>query len=201
MDQWDLVDNLCDLALSAPADLAEKILRATLAFTTGHRAALFERHQDQLRLSACRGLDQVALDGVQAMWTARREDLTRGCPILEGGAALHPVMAGTDMIGLLVVDTPGSGFGEPRDLQALAQFARVAGHCLNGRRAELAGYLAATSPETVARDHLLVLLDRNEWNIARVARALGVTRPTVYSRMRRYGIERRRHMIGKRPLP
>jgi DNA-binding NtrC family response regulator len=42
------------------------------------------------------------------------------------------------------------------------------------------------------REKLLLLLNRNEWNIARVARLMGVTRRTVYLRLQRYNIPRER---------
>ncbi len=42
------------------------------------------------------------------------------------------------------------------------------------------------------REKLLLLLNRNEWNIARVSRLMGVTRRTVYLRLQRYGIPRER---------
>jgi len=45
----------------------------------------------------------------------------------------------------------------------------------------------ATADETEA---LTALLERHEWNVARVARTLGVTRLTVYNRMRSHGIAR-----------
>src|SRR5512139_2762623 len=48
-----------------------------------------------------------------------------------------------------------------------------------------------TSPTEEARLQLLSLLERHEWNIAEVARLLGVTRRTVYMRLRSFGIERR----------
>jgi transcriptional regulator of acetoin/glycerol metabolism len=44
----------------------------------------------------------------------------------------------------------------------------------------------------VARAQLIALLDRNEWNIARVARLMRVTRRTIYLRLDRYGVERKR---------
>jgi transcriptional regulator of acetoin/glycerol metabolism len=42
------------------------------------------------------------------------------------------------------------------------------------------------------RQHLLVTLSQNDWNIARSARLMGVTRRTVYLRLQRYGIPRKR---------
>jgi len=38
---------------------------------------------------------------------------------------------------------------------------------------------------------LMLLLSRNEWNIARVARLLGVSRVTVYHRLAKYGLSRK----------
>jgi DNA-binding NtrC family response regulator len=37
-----------------------------------------------------------------------------------------------------------------------------------------------------------LLLDHNEWNVSRVARVLGVTRMTIYNRLRRFAIQRQR---------
>jgi DNA-binding NtrC family response regulator len=51
-------------------------------------------------------------------------------------------------------------------------------------------YLQATPTEAVRRRQLTTLLNHNEWNLSRVARLLGVTRVTVYNRMRKFGIER-----------
>ena len=47
------------------------------------------------------------------------------------------------------------------------------------------------------REKLLLLLNRNEWNIARVARLMGVTRRTIYLRLQRYNIPRERVPKGR----
>jgi transcriptional regulator of acetoin/glycerol metabolism len=52
-------------------------------------------------------------------------------------------------------------------------------------------YLERTTVDDVARQQLLVLLERNEWNIARVARVMNVTRATIYNRIARLHIQRR----------
>ena len=44
----------------------------------------------------------------------------------------------------------------------------------------------------IERQRLLSALERHEWNIARVARLIGVTRRTIYLRLKRYKIDRRR---------
>lgn len=47
-------------------------------------------------------------------------------------------------------------------------------------------------PRAVERESLVNLLHREEWNVARVARLLRVTRRTIYARMERMGIVRER---------
>ena len=194
MDPWQLVDHLVSVALAADASSeAEQLLRALLGFTGGTRAAIFEvRLSDGLRLFASRGIDQYALESVEAVWKAHRPQLGAASPVLRGDGVLFPVMLGDHLAGVMYTDGFRGRAPAERALQALAQCARVAGHALAGQRSEPARYLGATSPDDVARDQLLVLLEQHEWNISRVARELGVTRPTVYARLERYGLPRLR---------
>jgi len=188
-----LVDHLVDVVLASdPSSEAERLLRALVAFTGGRRAALFERQQDQLRLFSSRALDQAALETVEGAWRTRREELANGGPVTTDDALLYPVQHQEQLLGVLYVDAGERPVSDPRDFQALAQFTRIAGHALARRRAEPARYLAATSIDDLARDQLLVLLEQHEWNISRVARELGVTRPTIYARLERYGLPRLR---------
>jgi transcriptional regulator with GAF, ATPase, and Fis domain len=57
---------------------------------------------------------------------------------------------------------------------------------------EVAAFLESTPREEIERRQLLTILERNEWNLARAARILGVTRATIYKRMGRFGIQRLR---------
>jgi transcriptional regulator of acetoin/glycerol metabolism len=50
--------------------------------------------------------------------------------------------------------------------------------------------LAAAEPPEPERDELVAALDRCGWNIARTATSLGVSRMTLYRRLRRFGITR-----------
>ena len=52
--------------------------------------------------------------------------------------------------------------------------------------------LARTSPAEAERVQLLSLLQEHDWNIARVAALLGIARRTVYMRLERYGIARKK---------
>ena len=204
VDRWDLIDHLLDIALAEdPSTIAERLLRALLAFNGGTCAALFEVSFDNLRLFASRGVDQTALDAADALWQSRRQELHAGRPAFAASAIGFPVLrltpGGDRLTGLLFAErTPAAGFSDPRELQALSQFARVAARALAGGRGEAAAYLAATPPAEVARDQLFAILEHNEWNIARVARLLGVTRPTIYARLQRLGLPRHRLRLGKR---
>jgi hypothetical protein len=202
VDRWELIDHLLDVALAEePSHIAERLLRALLAFTGGRRAALFDVALDTLRLFGSRGVDQAALEEMDGIWRSRRDELQDGRPVLTAAAIAFPVMRERCLAGVLFAErTPLATFSDPRDLQALSQFARVAARALGGGRHEQAAYLTATPPAEVARDQLFALLEQNEWNIARVARLLGVTRPTIYARLQRFGLPRHHRRLGKRQV-
>jgi hypothetical protein len=200
VDQWDLIDHLLDVALAEdPSTIGERLLRALLAFNRGRWAALLETALDDLRLFASRGVDQAALDAVDTLWRARRGELQAGRPVVASSLVAFPVVRDGRLVGVLFTErTPAAGFADPREMQALSQFARVAARALAGGRGDAAAYLAITPPAAVARDQLFAILQHNEWNIARVARLLGVTRPTIYARLQRLGLPRHRLRLGKR---
>jgi transcriptional regulator of acetoin/glycerol metabolism len=99
------------------------------------------------------------------------------------------------MVGLLYLDR--------RDLATcpqddFARLERVVARAMRALAPQLVGgglwssVLEQTPLQEIVRDQMLLLLDRHEWNIARVARELGVTRRTIYLRLARWGIERRK---------
>jgi hypothetical protein len=190
---------MVDVALAEdPASTADRLLCAVLAFSGGRRAALFEVQLEHLRLFASRGIDETVLGEAQSVWATRREPLLSGSPVLAAHTVVH-ALVDQGVLGLLVVErTEKMSFEDARDLQALGEFSRLGVKALRQLRSEASGYLARTNPDDVSRDQLLVLLEGNEWNIARVARLLGVTRPTIYARLQRFGLPRQRTRIGKR---
>lgn len=198
MDRWILVDHLIDIALTdEPDEVTDRLLRAILAFTEGHRAALFELRQESLRLSGSRGIGQAALDEVDRACGLNRDELREGRHVISRSGIVHPVMVRGHLAGVLFTEsTRITTFEDARDVHALAQFARVAGRIFARRWAQPASYLASATPDDIARDQMLVLLEQHEWNIARVARVLGVTRPTIYARLQRFGLPR--HKVAKR---
>jgi hypothetical protein len=152
-------------------------------------------------LFASRGIDQSVLDEVDLVWSTRRDELAAGHSVTEPSAVgrftLLPVFDEQQFVGLLYVRASGDTLGSDGDNEVLDRFGRIAAMALSAPAAasgrnpvEL--YLERTSMHDVERDQLLRLLDTNEWNIARVARILGITRATVYNRLARHGLARRR---------
>jgi hypothetical protein len=107
------------------------------------------------------------------------------------------------LVALLYVDSFDPHFCAPHDIERLSKFSRIVAKAVadvqNPARSArpLASeawetYLERTPVEDMEREKLLLLLNRNEWNIARVARLMGVTRRTIYLRLQRYNIPRER---------
>ena len=170
-------------------------------------------------LFASRGIDQAVLDTVPRVWEAHGESLRRGQSMYVGDRtterripvsdparpgpasfALVPVFEDEALLALLYVDSLEPHFCDVHDLERLSKFSRIIAKAVNestpgerGRTSEAwESYLERTPVEDMEREKLLLLLNRNEWNIARVARLMGVTRRTIYLRLQRYGIPRER---------
>jgi hypothetical protein len=133
------------------------------------------------------------LAGAQKLWRDNETALGAGQEVQGRDCFLVPIAdAEGQLLGLLFLDGPRVIVGSLEDF--LVAFA----HCLIARTADpspaLSGYLGLLTPTSEAREreHLLLSLNRNEWNISRVARDMGVTRRTIYLRLQRHGIERRK---------
>jgi len=182
-------------ALSGPTDargVAQRTLESLLAAVNGRNAGLFSRQQERMVLFASRGMDQHALDVVQKAWNEHKAELLEGralveSPLSDGTSfAIVPVTESASLAGLLYVQCDEPRFREARDMESLAQFCQVAGLVFALRQVE--GYLERTPREDIHRQQLLVLLQRDGWNVTRVARKLGITRATVYNRAKKLGI-------------
>src|SRR5688572_14056062 len=216
----NLIDQFADLVVGAddPHRLAERTVEVVMALVNGRSGGVFSTGDDRLTLFASRGIDQHALDAVRLIWDRSKDALRRGEPDYvperashndlrqDGGAsapsalAMFPVFDGDSIVALLYVDSFEPHFCLPQDLDRLGRFARILARSVRPdaeekRVAEKDGwesYLERTPVPDIEREKLLLLLNRNEWNIARVARLMGVTRRTVYLRLQRYNIPRER---------
>src|SRR6185436_15831424 len=82
----DLIDQFADLVVGAddPRRLAERTLEVVMSLNNGRSGAIFTQADDKVALFASRGIDQAALDSVEAVWARQRESLKGGetfyCP-------------------------------------------------------------------------------------------------------------------------
>lgn len=212
----DLIDHLAGLVAEAnnPRRLAERTLDIVVTLVNARSAALFTRSGDALSLFASSSLDQHALDAIGQVWLESRAALERGetvsrpewpATVTGDGPKSVAVVPMADAHGevfvLLYVDGSESHFCSAGDLGRLSKFQPVVLRSIDSAGAATEGpkqggnweeYLARTPVEDMEREKLLLLLARNEWNIARVARLMGVTRRTIYLRLQRHHIPRER---------
>ncbi len=216
----DLIDQFADLVVGSddPRRLAERTLEVVMSLSNGRSGAVFARDGERMTLFASRGIDQHVLEAVETMWMRHGDTLQRGetCYVPDRAAdrrlrqdvggptsfAIVPVVEGETVKALLYVDSLDPHFCSAHDLERLKKFSRIISKAVGDsgvapddsrHRAEAwETYLERTPVEDMEREKLLLLLNRNEWNIARVARLMGVTRRTIYLRLQRYNIPRER---------
>jgi Bacterial regulatory protein, Fis family/GAF domain len=218
----DLIDQFTELVVGAsdPRRLAERTLEVVMSLLNGRAGAVFTCAGDEVTLFASRGIDQAVLDIVPLAWAAQKDGFRAGemfyvpdraaerrLPATQAekpgpaSFAIVPVLEEETLLALLYVDSQEPHFCDAHDLERLSKFSRIVAKSVNDTTAPRPGggsadsweaYLERTPVEDMEREKLLLLLNRNEWNIARVARMMGVTRRTVYLRLQRYNIPRER---------
>lgn len=207
----ELIDQVADIVGSAhdPKRLAELAVEIVMSVSHAQRGAVFAIEGEGLVLCAGQGLDQPVLDATRAAWEKERPALTKGQalvreaePLRPGCAsAILPLQQDDKLAAILYLDGPQASFLPAVREGRVAESTKVVVRALERGAFPAAArpvpkaweeYLAETPAEQVARAQLVALLDRNEWNIARVARLMRVTRRTVYLRLERYGVERKK---------
>ncbi len=220
----DLIDQFTELVVGAddPRRLAERTLEVVMSLLNGRSGAVFTCDPQPV-LFASRGIDQSVLDTVPFVWTSQEAAFKRGETFYVAdrsterrlphgndrmGAAsfaIAPVFQDETLLALLYVDSHEPHFCDTHDLERLNKFSRIIAKSVTETAPPHRGagpdawetYLERTPVEDMEREKLLLLLNRNEWNIARVARLMGVTRRTVYLRLQRYNIPRERVPKGR----
>lgn len=195
-----IADEIVRLLVSHdPRRTADGTLGLLMRHLDADGAACFRIVGARLVLFAARSVDQTALDRVTATWDDARVAVLEGQVYdAEAGFAIVPIGDPGSVFGLLYVGADRGFVFDHETIQHLGPLLRAALEAgQNGHAPRLDAYIERTSPAQFEREQLHLLLDRHEWNIARVARAKGVTRLTIYEQMRRWGIERRK--VAKSP--
>ena len=176
------------LVAQAPRQQASNVLSFLVnrARATGGALLTFRDHSLVL-FSSTPDLEAASVVRAWAAWDAHRARIENGETIQTPDQVLAPLKDEGTLVGLLHLDAP-QGF----DQSLLSTFGLVLAKAV---QSDLTGERPLAVAEIVdvpeqSKDRLVTLLHRNEWNIARVARVMGVTRRTIYLRLKRYGIDR-----------
>lgn len=140
--------------------------------------------------------EKTSLQGIglaMTLWDAHTEKLKAGVQAVDGDACLMPVSSNGLLIGgvwLDGVDSRACDLGELGDLIAAT---------IDAPPLALDRALDMETDE-FDRRRTIMLLEENEWNVARVSRLMKVTRKTIYSRLDRWGVSRKKIWKGRAPM-
>jgi predicted DNA-binding protein (UPF0251 family) len=186
-----LLDIAADLVSIEPASQATRLLGRLMEHTRATAGAVLVPSDQDLRVFVSRQASLERLSQGRSAVASQRLLLQRGEPVSAEGITLLPLTRDSGLVGVVLLEG-GTSSMEGTDLILTAIVAAVmvamAPRPLGG---DLDQFVGIRSDE-VERHRLIELLKRNEWNLARVARVLGVTRRTVYMRLKRYDIARQK---------
>lgn len=176
------------LVADEPRRAADRILTRLVQMHLARGGAILRPKQGQVEIWMSAGLHLAAAAELPVRWADHAADLQAGRSVIESGYALFPALRGGELVAALYLAQP-----ESLSLPQAAIFTTaVAEAVAAAESSDVRPPAPQPSPAEQGRVQLLTLLERTDWNIAEVARLLGVTRRTVYMRLRSFGIERRR---------
>jgi hypothetical protein len=172
-----------------PKQKADRILSHAIGEAHARGGAVLSISEGRIVPYVVHGIDLDVLARLRRLWPTIEKTLRGGWPSVDKGLALAPIREGSDLLGILLLNSPESFDAD--DLGVLLML--LAKALTAGRRpAQEAGIQLRTSAAEAERVQLLSLLHEHDWNIARVAVLLGIARRTVYMRLERYGIARKK---------
>lgn len=183
------MDSMLALLVSDdPRRSADRILNRLIQIHQARGGAILRTRGGQVEIWMSAGLNLAAVAELPVRWTDHQQALSSGRAVVVPGYALFPAMLGDEMIAALYLAQPESATVTDAWLfgAAIAQAVQASDEAVRPLR------IPDASPAEEARLQMLSLLERHDWNIAEVARLLGVTRRTVYMRLESFGIERKR---------
>jgi hypothetical protein len=174
-----------------PRRSADTILEFLMSVSAARGGAIFTVGAAPT-LFVGRGIAQEALDWTTACWGQEAKRLEEGRLSRSDGRLLLPVLRRDRLAALVYLEA------NQVDLQSLSAVSgllsdavvRASRQAVSSSAVET--YLEQTPTEEIERRRLVILLERHEWNVARVARELRLTRTTIYKRLAAFGIPRKR---------
>lgn len=183
MDLFTQITSL--LAPVDPEGSATRVLRNVAEVNGASGAAIIAvRDEAPLLFTSC-NLPLEDVGRLEDLWRDYGAWLLSKRAIEQPSTVLLPLLEGNVVLGVLYLKDP-----QRYDLAATSPW--LAALSIFLRAASQGMAVRSSYPENPPsqRDQLLRALNEREWNIARVARDLGVTRRTIYLRMGRFDIAR-----------
>ena len=186
----DFADIAAVLLAQAPRQQAASVLTLLVVRSQARSGAVLALREGRLVVFASsRDLSAEAIAEAYALWQRSRSTIEAGTHVQSGDHLVAPIRADERLLALLYLE--GATAFEPSSVKAFEMtFAKAIEADATGLQSDPHDLLLASPQQD--KERLIAMLNRNEWNIARVARLMGVTRRTVYLRMERYGITRLR---------
>jgi predicted DNA-binding protein (UPF0251 family) len=186
-----LLDIAADLVSIEPASQATRLLGRLMEHTRASAGAVLVPADQDLRVFVSRQASLERLSQGRSAVAAQRFLLQRGESVSSDGITLLPLMGESGLLGVVFLE--GGVFPvEGIELILTAIMAAVVVAMAPRPMSNDLDQFVGIRSDEVERHRLVELLKRNEWNLARVARVLGVTRRTVYMRLKRYDIARQK---------
>jgi DNA-binding NtrC family response regulator len=181
-----------------PKRSADGALGLLLGHVRATAAAVFQVRERELVLFVSRGIDQSDLDQARSAWSQIQKRPTLREPVVQDRVTFVPLWDDEEMLGVLYVGSPARISVGQDTLDAILPIVVAALKAAENPLLDspVEAYLETTPSDEIEREQLLLLLSKHEWNIARVARILEVSRVTVYHRLAKYGLSRTRPQKG-----
>jgi hypothetical protein len=179
-----------------PRQAAETILLFLMGVNGAAAGAIFFA-TDDLRLFVGHRIGQEALDWAGQRWSADRSPLLQGRLSRSGDQFLVPILRAERLAAVVFLAASQLDLGSIEEVSGLIAEAVVRAARQPHGASAVDAYLERTPAKEIERRKLVILLDQHEWNLARVARELRVTRTTLYKRLTSFGIPRK-HVAKQR---
>lgn len=188
------VERLVGLFVEAhPRATMDRMLSFLVGEHASRGALLFALADGAPVLEGTRSFHHERWSVFERAWSEHRNRLSAGEVIEGAGYVIAGLAYRGSVVGLLFLDAPERFRAEGFDVYLFA----LAKALLSARTQ---GPELSPGVGVDQRALLQTVLEQHEWNIARVARELGVTRRTVYLRMMRFGIRRKHVPKMSKPL-
>jgi transcriptional regulator with GAF, ATPase, and Fis domain len=171
-----------------PRLAADRTLGFLIARSRARGGAVLQLREGEAVPFTTRDLSASRLAEAATLWRTQQQHLVAGKTVRTASGVMTPLRDEGTLVGALYLEEV-SVFDEDSVSASLLTLTKAVGS--RDHVGTLASYLPVPADE-ILREQMLTALDRNEWNISKVARVLGVARRTVYLRLERYGIPRKR---------